>query len=142
MSTVRGSGLQVEASRHRGAGSTPDIGVLDWLLTELAARVVDELAERQARGAVSRYATASNNPIGSPRAFLDAGRAGKFRTFKRGRQVCALWADVEHWIESRKRPVRENSRADPADDDRAQLERAGVQLRGRPPPANARGRAR
>jgi len=132
----------VEASRHWYAGSRPDIGVLDWFLTELAARLADELEERQAKGAAPRYATANNNPIGSSRAFLDAGRAGKFRTFKRGRQVCALWPDVEQWIESRERPVRADKPAEPADDDRAELERAGVALRGRPRPASARGRSR
>src|SRR5215217_1821837 len=124
MITARGTTVQVEVPRPRGPGLRPDLEVLDWLLTELAARIADALAERQATGGVApRYATAQNNPIGSSRAFLDAG---------------PLWLDVEQWIESRKRPARERGAA-PDDDDRAELERAGVSLRGRPRPAKAAG---
>ena len=130
--TARGATVQVDVARPRGPGLRPDLEALDWFLTELAARIADALVERQATGDVApRYATAQNNPVGSPRAFLDAGRAGRFRTFKRGRQVCALWGDVEQWIESRKRPIRENIE-DSKNKDRAELERAGVPLRGRP----------
>jgi hypothetical protein len=84
-----------------------------------------------------RYATATHNPIGSARAFLDAARAHKFPTFKRARAVCALWSDVEAWIESKKRaaPARNPNSAD---DDRAILDAAG--LRPKPHAANDRGR--
>jgi len=100
---------------------------LDALLSELAARVADELVKRGAAGAVPHYATAKNNPIGSARAFLDAARARKFQSFKRGREVCAIWVDVEAWIESRKLAPRK--RADPTDDDRALLDAVGIRPR-------------
>jgi hypothetical protein len=76
---------------------------------------------------VPRYADASENPIGSARAFLDAARAGHFATFKRGRKVSALWADVERWIESRHRSPVTRPPA-PVDVERAELERAGVRF--------------
>ncbi|WP_044966279.1 hypothetical protein [Sorangium cellulosum] len=81
-----------------------------------------------------RYATAKLNPLGSARAFLDAGRRGHFATFKRRREVVALWTDVETWIESRKLARRERKPVDDADDDRALLEKAGIPLR----PSNRR----
>ncbi|KYF56715.1 hypothetical protein BE04_33570 [Sorangium cellulosum] len=80
------------------------------------------------------YATAKSNPLGSARAFLNAHRRGHFHTFKRGREVAALWTDVETWIESRKIVPRECKPVDDADDDRALLIGAGLQL----PPANRR----
>lgn len=68
-------------------------------------RVLPELASQ---AATPRYATADNNPLGSSRAFLDAGRRGDFETFRCARRVTALWTDVEAWIERRKkRPAAE-----------------------------------
>ncbi|WP_438038635.1 hypothetical protein [Sorangium sp. So ce128] len=81
-----------------------------------------------------RYASSKTNPLGSARAFLDAGRRKNFPTFKRGKEVWALWTDVETWIESRKTVPRECKPVDEADDDRALLIDAGLQL----PPANRR----
>ncbi|WP_441291916.1 hypothetical protein ACSRUE_17035 [Sorangium sp. KYC3313] len=85
-----------------------------------------------------RYATAKSNPLGSARTFLEAGRRGHFATFKRGREVVALWTDVETWIESRKLAPRERKPGDDADDDRTLLRRAGVRLQ----PANDAAAAR
>lgn len=81
-----------------------------------------------------RYATAKSNPLGSARAFLDAGRRRDFPTFKRGREVVAHWTDVETWIESRKLVPRERKPGDDADDDRARLIGAGLRFA----PANGR----
>ncbi|WP_437961344.1 hypothetical protein WME76_18015 [Sorangium sp. So ce119] len=101
------------------------------------ARTLRALVEVLAARGISaqptpRYATAKSNPLGSSRAFLDAHRRGDFATFKRRREVVALWTDVESWIESRKPAPRERKPVDDADDDRALLQRAGVRLQ----PAN------
>lgn len=99
--------------------------LLDSLIDALAERVADKMAARM--GATNpRYATARNNPIGSPRAFLDAARRGDFPTFRRGRCVAALWADVERFVE--------NSRLSPKDtrdEERTMLLRRGLVLKRR-----------
>ncbi|WP_437994389.1 hypothetical protein [Sorangium sp. So ce145] len=81
-----------------------------------------------------RYATSKANPLGSARAFLDAGRRKNFPTFKCGREVWAFWTEVETWIESRKIAPRERKPGDDADDDRARLIGAGLRFA----PANGR----
>ena len=106
------------------------LAVADWFVERVADRVVRRLEGTTSR---STYADAKNNPLGSARAFLDAGRRGDFPTFKRGRQVVALWADVERYIQSKQRARRERTPADSAEDDRALLESAGVRLRGSRP---------
>lgn len=111
--------------------------LLDVLLDDLAERLADRLAQRQASGAAPRYADAKTNPLGSARAFLDAARRDAFPSFRRGRNVVALWTDVQGYIESRRRLPRERKPADPTEDDRALLEAAGVRLRQRA--ANDRG---
>ncbi|HVY46289.1 MAG TPA: hypothetical protein VHB21_10445 [Minicystis sp.] len=103
------------------------MGPLDDLLDDLAERIAERLAARAAGGPPSpKYADAKSNPLGSARAFLDAGRRGDFPTFKRARNVVALWSDVEAYIERRR---RERPRVVEEQDDRALLEAAGVRLR-------------
>jgi len=101
--------------------------LLDALLDDLADRLAERLAARAGASSPS-YASAKHNPIGSARAFLDAARRGDFATFRRGREVVARWADVEAWLEGRKRPNRVPP-AVPANDDRALLEASGVRFR-------------
>jgi hypothetical protein len=72
---------------------------LATLAAEIAADIIEERLRREPQ---NRYATAAHNPIGSRRQFLDAARAGKFDSFKRGREVAARWVDVERSIESTK----------------------------------------
>jgi hypothetical protein len=99
------------------------------LLEQLADLVAEKVAQR-AGNASPKYATAKQNPLGNERSFLDAARRGDFPSFKRSREVAALWSDVEQWIEQRKRPVRQKKRpATAADDNRALLEAAGIRLR-------------
>ena len=88
------------------------------------ADFVQVIAGALGRASAPKYADALNNPLGSERAFLDAGRAGRFPTFRRSRRVTALWSDVEAWSESRAihRPV---STSEPSSDEEL-LERAGV----------------
>jgi hypothetical protein len=86
---------------------TADI-ILDTLADALADRVADRVAERLA-GRVApavppEMATAKHNPMGNARAFLDAAREGKFPSGRRGREVVALWQDVESYQRSRVRP--------------------------------------
>ncbi len=73
-----------------------------------------------------RYADAKNNPLGTARAFLDAGRRGDFPTFKRSRAIVARWSDVEQYIE---RCGRQPPKATALDDDLELLRKAGVRLR-------------
>ena len=101
--------------------------LLEMILDHVAERIAAKLAERPGACA-PRYADANNNPLGSARAFLDAARRRDFPSFKRARNVVALWADVERYIESRQRPARVP--ANDLHDDRALLEAAGVRLRG------------
>ena len=104
------------------AGPSSADHLLDALIDVLAERVADKMAARM--GASSpRYATARSNPIGSPRGFLDAARRGDFPTFRRGRCVAALWAEVESYVERRKLPGSPEQ-----DEDRAALLRKGLVL--------------
>lgn len=75
---------------------------LDSLLDLLADRIAERVAARIAPDPSTRWARARDNPLGSARAFLDAGRRGDFETFKRGREVVARWGDVEGYISARK----------------------------------------
>jgi hypothetical protein len=113
------------AARVRG-DDVPELTTpFDPILVALADRLAPLLAERltQAR---PRYADARSNPIGSPRAFLDAARRSDFPTFLRARRITALWADVEASIERRSRAQR--PKPDPAADDVALLASAGIKL--------------
>jgi hypothetical protein len=115
--------------------------LLDTLLDALAERLASKVAERLGTP-TPRYADATNNPLGSGRAFLDAARRGAFPTFKRRRAAVARWADVEGWIESRTREPRERHPSDQVEEDRALLQAAGVRLRDRrPDPRRPRRRA-
>lgn len=113
----------------------PPTNVLDALLDELADRVAARLAGRLAPDPAARWAGAKDNPLGSARAFLDAGRRGEFPTFKRGREVVARWGDVQAYIEGRqcRRKARPRPAAllDPDERRRAQLRAAGVLPGGR-----------
>ncbi len=81
-------------------GVSPDT-LFGAFLDAVADRVAERLAARIAPTSTDRFASAKDNPLGSARAFLDAGRRGDFPTFKRGREVVARWADVVARIESR-----------------------------------------
>jgi hypothetical protein len=98
---------------------------VEQFFKRLSRRFEDLLEDFTARlrtaAATPRHADAKHNPLGSARAFLDAGRRGDFPTFKRGREVVALWADVESYIERRCRPVQAPAMA--VEDDRALLEK-------------------
>lgn len=88
----------------------------DEIVERTARRVVELL---QAAGSVPnpKHADANNNPLGSARAFLDAHRRGDFPTFKRGREIVALWTDVERYIESRPAAPRAVAAPAPAAND-------------------------
>lgn len=64
--------------------------------SEITAQLVIQLSEPK-----QAYATSSSNPTGSRRTFLEAARAGAFKTFQRGKQTTAMWSDVETWMKSR-----------------------------------------
>lgn len=78
--------------------------VLACLVNMIAERVVDLMEARGGAPKTPEWATARNNPLGSPRAFLDAARAGHFPSSKRGREVVARWEDVEAYDRARMRP--------------------------------------
>lgn len=107
--------------------------VLDALVDLLAERVAEKLADRLAPpSAPPDLASARNNPLGSGRAFLDAARAGRFESWRRGREVVARWSDVAAYDRARLRPRPAPSPA-PADPDahrEAVLRRAGLLPKG------------
>lgn len=94
----------------------PSPPTLEALLANLAALLAPHLARELAACSVPphpEHASAKHNPLGSARAFLDAGRRGDFETFKRGKEVVARWVDVVTSIERKRhtpqlpaRPVR------------------------------------
>ncbi|WP_437948709.1 hypothetical protein WME98_50145 [Sorangium sp. So ce296] len=71
------------------------------LATMTAELAADLLEQRLKAPSAPRYATAKNNPLGSGRMFLDAARRGDFPSHKVGREVRALWSDVDAYILSR-----------------------------------------
>lgn len=79
---------------------------LGAVLQLLASAVADELQRRGIVRTADRWADAKENPLGSARAFLDAGRRGDFPTFRRGRETVARWEDVEAYIASRPKRAR------------------------------------
>jgi len=81
---------------------------LGALLDALADRLAERLWTRAALPQHPEHASARDNPLGTARAFLDAGRRGDFPTFKRGREVVARWADVLAYIE--RRTIERNDR--------------------------------
>lgn len=95
-------------------GVSPDT-LFGAFLDAVADRVADRLASRIAPDPATRWASAKDNPIGSARAFLDAGRRGDFETCKRGREVVARWADCEAYIASRQCARKPRTRAVPAE---------------------------
>lgn len=98
--TLRGSLRRAPGSATSGVARIADLSVgvlLDALAEELAGRLLSRLSV----AACPEHASAQHNPLGSARAFLDAGRRGDFPTFKRGRQVVARWNDVLAFIEAR-----------------------------------------
>lgn len=110
-----------------------DPKLLEGILCVLADLIVERMAARAAPDGAGRWASAKDNPLGTARAFLDAGRRGDFPTFKRGRGVVARWSDVTAYIEARpcERKARPRPVAPPAPVDanarrRAQLVAAGV----------------
>ncbi|KYF66856.1 hypothetical protein [Sorangium cellulosum] len=75
-------------------------------LATMAAEIAADLLEQRMRAPnAPRYATPKENPLGSARAFREAAAAGAFKTFRRGKQTAALWADVEAWMMSRPPPA-------------------------------------
>lgn len=74
---------------------------LGVLLDALAERIVARLLASSPSPNHPEHADARANPLGTARAFLDAGRRGDFPTFKRGREIVARWVDVLAYIERR-----------------------------------------
>ena len=88
-------------------------------LAKLEAEEAGVVVQAQAvTGPTALYATADHNPLGSPRAFLNAHRRNAFPTFKRGRTIAARWTDVEAWMQDPARRVKQ-----PANDLDEQYER-------------------
>jgi hypothetical protein len=82
------------------------------MLGEMAAEIAAKLLEERLKVASApMYATAKNNPLGSERQFLDAARRGDFPSHKVGREVRALWADVDAYILSLPGTKRREERA-------------------------------
>ena len=103
--------------------------VVEKLTPTLQTLIANEIAKVIAPTSASpKYADAKNNPLGSPNAFLVAARRNDFATFRRKRRITALWADVERWLESRKRPSV--VQANPLDG-RALLEQSHAKKRNR-----------
>lgn len=81
-------------------------------LARVVADAVARVVEERLRAEVApTYATAKHNPLGSSRAFLDAARRGDFRSHKVGREVRALWIDVDSYIQSKPGSRRRVERA-------------------------------
>lgn len=104
----------------------PDL--LDALADVLADKVAERLAARVAAPVAPALATAKHNPLGSSRAFLDAARAGRFASRRRGREVVADWSDVVAFDVARQRPRTPPASATrgPDADREAALRRAGA----------------
>jgi hypothetical protein len=79
------------------AAALLELGLVDLVAAKLAAHTA------AAAPSPPRYADGDNNPMGSARAFLDAGRRGDFPTFRVARKVTALWSDVLASIEAKKK---------------------------------------
>lgn len=77
-------------------------------LAKLEAEEAGVVVQAQAvTGPTALYATADHNPLGSPRAFLNAHRRGAFPTFRRGRTIAARWTDVEAWMQDPARRAKQ-----------------------------------
>ena len=102
--------------------------VLDALADVLAEKVAAKVAARLAAApAAPELATARNNPLGSSRAFLDAARAGRFPSFRRGKEVVARWEDVADYDRARMRPrPARTAPMEPVDPVEASLRRRGL----------------
>lgn len=107
MSPAPSSGLALARRHPANLNASPanltelaelPVGVL---LDALADRLAERLVARAAIPQHPEHAGAKHNPLGTARAFLDAGRRGDFPTFKRGREVVARWVDVLAYIERR-----------------------------------------
>jgi hypothetical protein len=79
-------------------GSDVLIEIIVRKAAELAAEIIVARLRHEPGLGAPLYATAQHNPLGSKRAFLNAARAKKFTTFKRGRNVAAMWSDVDAWM--------------------------------------------
>ncbi|WP_434042272.1 MULTISPECIES: hypothetical protein [Sorangium] len=76
------------------------------VLATMAAEIAADLLEKRMKApSAPRYATPKENPLGSARAFREAAAAGAFKTFRRGKQTAALWADVEAWMVAQPPPA-------------------------------------
>jgi hypothetical protein len=81
-------------------------------LAQVVAGAVARAVEERLRAEMApTYATAKHNPLGSARSFLDAARRGDFRSHKVGREVRALWTDVDSYIQTRPGARRRAERA-------------------------------
>jgi hypothetical protein len=74
------------------------------------------------------YYDARSSPTGA-KTFLRAARSGDFASFRVGRRVLARKADVDAWIQSRKRAPRIREQSDAYAEDRAILAKAGLCLK-------------
>lgn len=94
-------------------------GLLESFGEAIAAEVARNAVEAVlAKKQVPQYATAKNNPLGSPRSFLNAARANKFKSFKKGRETAAKWDEVAAYVESTGRTRRKQTSQADADIDR------------------------
>jgi hypothetical protein len=104
----------------RGDAMSPD--VLEGLRVFFREIVKDALQEAvrevSSERQTPRYATSKHNPLGTARSFLNAARANKFKTFKRGRETAAKWDDVAAYVESTARTKRKKSAPGDFDIDR------------------------
>lgn len=98
--------------------------IAQFFLAELRAA-----AREPEQGDAGGYYDARSSPSG-PKTFLRAAKSGAFPSYRVGRRVLARKADVDAWIQSRKRTPRIREQADPHAEDRAILAKAGLCLKG------------
>lgn len=103
--------------------------VFDELIDKLAERVAEKLRAQQAN---DEYVDQRSVPGLTRRAYLEAARAGAFRSSKVGRRVIAKRAEVVAWIESKARgPVGAPAAAVAVDELDEEREALGLKPRAR-----------
>ena len=114
-STIEAQEVPAPPPSARDSARLPDDQASE--IVERTARRVVELLQAAGSVANPKHADANNNPLGSSRAFLDAHRRRDFKTFKRGREIVAIWTDVERFIESRPAAPRPVTTTEPTPSD-------------------------
>lgn len=104
-------------------------GMIDDLIDMLAERVAEKLRARQAN---DEFVDQRSVPGLTRRAYLEAARAGAFKSSKVGRRVIAKRAEVIAWIESKARgPVGAPAPAVAVDELDEEREALGLKPRAR-----------